>query len=139
MDADRESLQMILELIVKYIWVYLLLVGKSLLLSSFIIMYRKQCQGISATAVHPGMVRTELADGWITSSDSFGRRMQPVMRAVNSVLSSLWLEPPSQAVRTILYAALAPSPEVRMKYRKASLIANLCRSNHAKKGTAFNY
>ena len=69
-------------------------------------------QNVTAVAVHPGMVATNLADSWIAGSDILGEAVQPVLRALLNLLGSTILEPPEQAARTVMFAALAPAQQV---------------------------
>ena len=69
-------------------------------------------QNVTAVAVHPGMVATNLADSWIAGSDILGEAVQPVLRALLNLLGSTILEPPEQAARIVMFAALAPAQQV---------------------------
>ena len=69
-------------------------------------------QNVTAVAVHPGMVATNLADSWIAGSDILGEAVQPVLRTLLNLLGSTILEPPQQAAKTVIYAALAPAHQV---------------------------
>ena len=63
-------------------------------------------------AVHPGMVRTGMADGWLVGSDVFHGFLQPVTSSLLRSLEPAILVPAERAVSTVLYATLAPSFEV---------------------------
>ena len=63
-------------------------------------------------AVHPGMVRTGMADGWLVGSDVFHGFLQPMTSSLLRSLEPAILVPAERAVSTVLFAALAPSSEV---------------------------
>ena len=70
------------------------------------------CSADAAVAVHPGLVQTHLAAGWLSGKDLFLGVLQTISAAVLTFLSPAILEPAPRAARTVLFAALAPPREV---------------------------
>lgn len=60
-----------------------------------------------------GFVNTDLANGWLTGTDVIPAAVQQVVRPLVRALCPWILVAPSKAVQTVLYAATAPSAEVR--------------------------
>ena len=54
-----------------------------------------------------------MADGWLAGSDVFHGFLQPVTSSLLRSLEPAILVPAERAVSTVLFAALAPSSEVR--------------------------
>ncbi|BDA46408.1 probable retinol dehydrogenase 13 [Coccomyxa sp. Obi] len=69
-----------------------------------------------AVAVHPGLVDTELARGWLTGADVMGSAAQRFVAPVAKVLAPWLLIQPERAVESILYAATAPPDQVAGQY-----------------------
>jgi hypothetical protein len=66
----------------------------------------------TAVSVHPGLIDTELARGWIMQGDVLGRFLLPVVNAVMRPLMPWILLPVDYAVNTVMFAATAPPKEV---------------------------
>ena len=65
-----------------------------------------------AVAVHPGLVDTELARGWLTGADVMGATAQRFVAPIAKLLAPWLLIQPERAVESILYAATAPADQV---------------------------
>lgn len=65
-----------------------------------------------AVAVHPGLIDTELARGWMTHGDVAGRLFRPVVAALLTPLMPYILLPLEHAVNTVMFAATAPASQV---------------------------
>ncbi|DBA74163.1 hypothetical protein WJX77_006313 [Trebouxia sp. C0004] len=66
-------------------------------------------------AVHPGLLRTELARKWL-HNDYCPNLLQPVCSPVINFLFNRTFLPPSYAVQAVLQAATAPAGEVHGRY-----------------------
>ncbi len=69
-----------------------------------------------AVAVHPGLVDTQLARSWLTGADVMGRAGQRIVAPVARALAPWLLIRPEKAVESLLYAATAPSQQVRCSF-----------------------
>lgn len=76
-------------------------------------LYCREISWDAAVAVHPGMVQTDLAHGWLEGSDIFGS-LQSFTAVILRALASVILEPSQAAAQTILYAACAPTEEASL-------------------------
>lgn len=79
-----------------------------------------------AVAVHPGLVQTSLAAGWMSGSDLAHGFLQSLTAALLGALRTFILEPPSRAARTLLYAALAPAAEVTVPSGRSDMENTHC-------------
>lgn len=66
----------------------------------------------TAVAIHPGVVRTNLAEQWLLGDDVFGKWFQPILEMIGRLLLPMLLISRKEAVQTILYAACASREEV---------------------------
>ena len=66
----------------------------------------------AAVAVHPGIVQTSMAKDWLMGSDLALGYLQPLTSALFGFLAPVLLASVAGAVRTVVYASLAPSTEV---------------------------
>lgn len=62
-------------------------------------------------AVHPGLIQTSLAHGWLTGADIASSLLQPITAAILTAVSAAILEPPERAAKTVAYACTAPATE----------------------------
>lgn len=70
----------------------------------------------AAVAVHPGLVQTSLAKGWLVGSDVAMGVVHPLTSAVLGTLAPILLASVSNAARSVVYASLAPSSEIGGQY-----------------------
>lgn len=73
-----------------------------------------------AVAVHPGLIDTDLARGWMTQGDVAGRLLRPVASAVLTPLMPYILLPLEHAVNTVMFAATAPASQVGLPLPSSS-------------------
>lgn len=62
--------------------------------------------------MHPGLIDTELARGWMMQGDVLGKFLLPVVTALMRPLMPWILLPVEHAVNTVMYAATAPARQV---------------------------
>eukprot|EP00884_Botryococcus_braunii_P008599 jgi/Botrbrau1/17740/Bobra.0127s0005.1 len=77
-----------------------------------------------AVAVHPGLIDTNLARGWMTQGDVAGRMLRPVVGALLTPLMPHILLPLEHAVDTVMFAITAPMSLVRGQYIANKRVAN---------------
>lgn len=66
--------------------------------------------GDGAVSVHPGLIETTLAHGWLEGSDIFGA-LQVITARILRLVSPLILETSDKAAQSVLFAALAPKAQ----------------------------
>jgi hypothetical protein len=77
----------------------------------------------TAVSVHPGLIDTELARGWMMQGDVLGKFLLPLVTAVMRPLMPWILLPVEHAVNTVMFAASAPAREVGVAYKCEHLLA----------------
>lgn len=76
-----------------------------------------------AVAVHPGLIDTKLARGWMTDGDVAGRMLRPLVAALLTPLMPHILLPLEHAVDTVMFAISAPASVVRFSAIYLSLVS----------------
>jgi len=92
-------------------------------------LFVRNASADAAVAVHPGIVQTGMAKGWLVGSDVALGYLQPLTSAIFGFLAPVLLASVSGAARSVVYASLAPSSEVGGAYVAFGKVASCSRKS----------